>query len=170
MEAIIETSIGLVEIFLDKTNAPITASYFEEQVRSKCLDKTSFFRIVSANSPSSKSGSPIEVIQAGNWVDDPTGLTKIEHESTDKTGLTHQKWSLSTARYGPGEVYSSFFICMRDEPALDFGGSRHSDKKGFSVFGRVLSGFSILEKIYAERQAEEFQLNPIEIHRIFISQ
>lgn len=169
MKAIIVTELGEVGIFLDTKNAPLTAQYFAEQIRQGELDQTSFFRIVDANSPSSQAGCPIEVLQAGNWVDDPAGLSTIEHESTQDTGLRHEKWSLSTARYGLGEVYGSFFICMRSEPSLDYGGKRHSDGNGFSVFGKILSGFSILEKIYAEREAQEFQEKPIKIQRILIS-
>lgn len=169
MKAIIETELGNLEIFLDTKNAPLTANYFAEQIRKGELDRTSFFRIVGVDSISSQTSCPIEVLQAGNWVDEPEQVGKIEHESTQDTGLCHQKWSLSTARYGLGEVYGSFFICMRSEPSLDCGGRRHPDGKGFSVFGKILSGFSILEKIYADREAQEFQKKPIKIRRIFIS-
>ena len=170
MKAIIVTELGNVEIFLDATSAPLTSSYFAEQIRKGELDQTSFFRIVDTDSVSSQAGCPIEVLQAGNWVDDPKGLDKIEHESTRDTGLRHEKWSLSTARYGVGEVYGSFFICMRSEPSLDYAGKRHPDGNGFSVFGKVISGFSILKKIYADREPQEFQKKPIKIQKILISE
>lgn len=161
----LETDLGEVELFFDVQNAPLTAKYFEELVVEGSLDMTSFFRIVSQDSQSSQQGSPIEVLQCGIWKESQEELTKLEHESTNLTGLKHRKWSLSTARYGIGTAYGSFFICMRDEPQLDFGGSRHPDGFGFAVFGKVVSGFDVLETIYRNREPEEFQLQAVVIKR-----
>lgn len=168
MKVLIETDLGNVEFLLDHENAPVTAAYFEDLISRGQLDETSFFRIVTTESSSSQSASPIEVLQCGRWVESATGLTKIEHESTNETGLLHRKWSLSVARYGVGEVYGSFFICMRDEPVLDYGGTRYPDGHGFAVFGEVLSGFSVLEKIYVNREPCEFQQRAISINRVQI--
>lgn len=163
MKVLLKTDFGDVELKLDKKNAPITAAYFAELISTGQLDATSFFRIVDTNSASSQSASPIEVLQCGNWLESHEELGSIKHESTQQTGLNHNKWSLSTARYAAGTVYGSFFICMRDEPVLDYGGSRHPDGMGFAVFGEVVSGFAVLEEIYNKRELIEFQKEPVKI-------
>ena len=35
---------------------------------------------------------------------------------------------------------SAFFICIGDQPSLDFGGMRNPDGQGFAAFGRVVEG------------------------------
>jgi peptidyl-prolyl cis-trans isomerase A (cyclophilin A) len=37
---------------------------------------------------------------------------------------------------------------MRDESAINFGGTRHPDGQGFACFGEVVKGFEIVEKLY----------------------
>ena len=51
------------------------------------------------------------------------------------------------ARDGPDSATSDFFICLGDQPALDFGGRRNPDGQGFAVFGRVVSGMEVVRKI-----------------------
>ena len=51
------------------------------------------------------------------------------------------------ARLEPGTASSEFFICINDQPELDYGGSRNPDGQGFAAFGQVLEGLDILEKI-----------------------
>ena len=53
------------------------------------------------------------------------------------------------ARVGPDTATSDFFICVGDQPALDFGGKRNPDGQGFAVFGRVTKGMEIVRKIQA---------------------
>ena len=51
------------------------------------------------------------------------------------------------ARLEPGTASSEFFICINDQPELDYGGNRNLDGQGFAAFGQVLEGLDILEKI-----------------------
>ena len=51
------------------------------------------------------------------------------------------------ARDGPNTATSDFFICVGDQPALDFGGKRNPDGQGFAAFGRVLQGMDIVRRI-----------------------
>ena len=51
------------------------------------------------------------------------------------------------ARLEPGTASSEFFICINNQPELDYGGSRNPDGQGFAAFGQVLEGLDILEKI-----------------------
>jgi peptidyl-prolyl cis-trans isomerase A (cyclophilin A) len=42
---------------------------------------------------------------------------------------------------------SDFFICLDDQPSLDFGGKRFDDGQGAAAFGRVVAGMDVVRKI-----------------------
>ena len=51
------------------------------------------------------------------------------------------------ARGDPGTAASEFFICVNDQPELDFGGQRNPDQKGFAAFGKVVDGMDVIRNI-----------------------
>jgi peptidyl-prolyl cis-trans isomerase A (cyclophilin A) len=51
------------------------------------------------------------------------------------------------ARDGPDTATSDFFICIGDQPELDFDGKRNPDGQGFAAFGRVVKGMDVVKKI-----------------------
>lgn len=55
------------------------------------------------------------------------------------------------ARHGrggfPDTTTSEFFICVGDQPELDFGGRRNRDGQGFAAFGRVVKGMEVVKLI-----------------------
>ena len=51
------------------------------------------------------------------------------------------------ARLEPGTASSEFFICINDQPELDYGGKRNPDGQGFAAFGQVIKGMEIVKKI-----------------------
>ena len=51
------------------------------------------------------------------------------------------------ARSTPNSATSSFFICIDDQPELDYGGKRNPDGQGFAAFGKVLKGMDVVKKI-----------------------
>ena len=53
------------------------------------------------------------------------------------------------ARDGPDTATSDFFICIGDQPSLDFGGKRNPDGQGFAAFGRVVLGMDVVRRIQA---------------------
>ena len=48
--------------------------------------------------------------------------------------------TVSMARGGPDTATSDFFICIGEQPALDYGGRRNPDGQGFAAFGQVIDG------------------------------
>jgi len=90
----------------------------------------------------------ISVIQGGLG-DLLSPLPPITHETTARSGLHHTDGVISMARDAPGSASSEFFICLGDNPALDFGGRRNADGQGFAAFGRVVRGMDIVRKIHA---------------------
>jgi hypothetical protein len=91
----------------------------------------------------------IEVVQGG-LTDDSKFLDPIAHEPTNRTGLRHRNGTISIARDGVGTgTAGAFFICIGDQPELDFGGKRNPDGQGFAAFGHVTSGTKLIREIGA---------------------
>ena len=161
----IETELGDIEFEVFEQQAPASAGYFLADVREGLYDGSSFFRIVTLSNQSAERHRRIAVVQGGLRHEREDLAPAIPHETTAMTGLKHLKGTVSLARFAPGAVYHSFFICLRDEPALDFGGARHPDGQGFAAFGRVVQGFDVVQRIFARAEKAEYLMNEIAIRR-----
>jgi peptidyl-prolyl cis-trans isomerase A (cyclophilin A) len=64
------------------------------------------------------------------------------------------------ARNAPGTASSEFFVCIGDQPELDFGGRRNPDGQGFAAFGQLVAGKATLRKLYAQGKASDQYLKP----------
>jgi peptidyl-prolyl cis-trans isomerase A (cyclophilin A) len=128
--------------------APESCAYFLADVDAGALDGSSVFRIVNLHNQPQALPAKIEVIQMGWRENDPGIPASLRHETTGVTGLRHTRGTVSLARFAPGAVYHSWFVCMRDEPELDEGGARHPDGQGFAAFGCVAQGFEHLVRLF----------------------
>ena len=144
----LETALGAIDIEVYPARAPITAINFLRYVERGEYDGGRFHRTVRAgNQPDKK--VLIDVIQAGrDPVERPPELPVILERTSD-TGLRHVDGAVSMARDGPDTATSDFFICIGDQPELDFGGRRNPDGQGFAVFGRVVRGMDVVRRIHA---------------------
>ena len=142
-----ETELGPIQLELYPDRAPITVSNFLRYVDENRYEDFHFYRVVHMeNQPDND--VKIEVIQGGLGFDKhPMELPTIIHETTDKTGIRHLNGTLSMARLEPGTASSEIFICINDQPELDFGGKRNPDGQGFAAFGKVISGMDVVRKI-----------------------
>jgi peptidyl-prolyl cis-trans isomerase A (cyclophilin A) len=157
----------ILELYPDK--APVTVSNFLQYVDEKRYDGAVFYRVVRMdNQPVSK--VKIEVIQGGLDKDSTKRLAPIVHEITRKSGLKHVDGTLSMARTTPGSAGSEFFICINNQPELDFGGLRNPDGQGFAAFGQVIEGMDTVRKIQAGQtgENEKIQLlkHPVKIKTV----
>ena len=142
---IIKTSLGDITIELYPKKAPITVANFLKYVDSHLYNNTDFFRSVTLNNQP-KDSVKIEVIQGGE-VDSTKVFAAIPLERTSKTGILHKNGTISMARDKPDSATCSFFICINDQPSLDFGGKRNKDGQGFAAFGKVIKGMDVVQKI-----------------------
>ncbi len=155
---IIETELGNIKVELYSDKAPQTTSNFLKYVDSEYYKNSEFYRTVTNfNQPNNL--IKIEVIQGGVLKDENI-FAPVKHESTKETGIKHLKGVISMARSKPGTATDDFFICLKDEPELDFGGKRNPDGQGFAAFGKVISGFEIVQKIHQSYAEGQF-LNPM---------
>ncbi|PLW83624.1 peptidylprolyl isomerase [Kineobactrum sediminis] len=150
----VETELGAFCVLLLTDAAPITCNYFASLAKNNAFSDGSIFRIVSTNKHGEVEANPINVVQIGTHAAMAEQRSQVEHEHTGLTALQHDRWTVSAARFEPGELYGSFFVCLQREPALDFGGSRHADGKGFAAFGRVIDGHSVIQKAYVRAETD----------------
>ncbi len=167
-KVLIQTSLGDFEVEIYQKHAPITAANFLRYVAEGRFKGATFYRTVRMdNQPDN--AIKIEVIQGGLKDDaHPQSLPPIEHESTAKSGILHKDGVISMARNDPGTASSEFFICIGDQPELDFGGKRNPDGQGFAAFGRVIRGMDVVRKIQnqpATGQWLEPEIN-FEVHKV----
>jgi cyclophilin family peptidyl-prolyl cis-trans isomerase len=132
---LVKTNMGLFKIELYPKEAPITVANFLHYVDKKFYDGTIFHRVI-----------PGFVIQGGGSdknMMQKTTLPPIKNEATN--GLKNLKGTLSMARTGEiNSATSQFFVNLVDNAALD----HVSDAKyGYAVFGKVVEGFEVVEKI-----------------------
>ncbi len=163
---LIASHLGEFSILLHGDQAPRTCEYFADLVARGAFDNSSVFRIVAENNHRPDEPYPIHVVQIGPIQKLSSDKHPISHEGTNLTGLKHRKWTVSAARFDLGELYGSFFICMRDEPELDFGGGRQPDGQGFAAFGEVIEGFKAVEQLYQRAGPDEILSKPIPISGI----
>jgi peptidyl-prolyl cis-trans isomerase A (cyclophilin A) len=164
-----ETGEGNIRIILYNKKAPVTSANFLNYVEQLGSRGGEFYRTVTmANQPDKK--IKIEVIQGGFNLDnvDTTAIKAIPLERTSITGLSHKDGTLSMARSDPNSGSTEFFICIGDQPSLDFGGQRNPDGQGFASFGRVIQGMDVVRRIQAGPADGQTLTPPVKIFRITI--
>ena len=158
---VIHTAQGDIIVEVDTVRSTVSARNFLMLVERGDYSNSRFYRVVRPdNQPNSK--YPIEVIQGGLFADSLIDrLTPIRHETTRESGISHTDGTISMARSLPGTASSEFFICIGNQPELDYGGRRNPDGQGFSAFGRVVEGMDVVRKIEMLRDTSQYLVNPV---------
>lgn len=164
----IETRFGEIEIELYPALAPKTVEAFLGNIDSGYYQNSSFYRVLSRdNQPSD--AEKTELIQGGLWR--AKGKKKIQrmgipHETTRQTRLLHKDGMISLARFEPGTATTEFFICINDQPALDYGSENTTDRQGYAAFGRVVKGMNIVRRIQNQKEHDQTFDPPVDIFNI----
>jgi peptidyl-prolyl cis-trans isomerase A (cyclophilin A) len=155
-QTIVTTELGKFTIDVYPEKAPISSKNYLAYVDGGYLNGSSVYRIVAPKNQGDDVAYKIEVVQWGRGPDsaDNPPFPPIAHEDTRTTGLKHVNGTLSMARRAPGTATSEFFICIGDQPELDFGGHRNPDGQGFAAFGQVVEGMDVVMAIYARAESE----------------
>lgn len=144
---VIDSAMGPIAVLLDLGRAPISAGDFLKYVDRGLYTGGAFYRTVRPDDDPKP--IKIEVVQGG-LTDDGKYLDPIAHEPTSLTGLRHRNGTISIARDGVGTgTAGAFFICIGDQPELDFGGMRNPDGQGFAAFGHVTAGMKLIREMGA---------------------
>lgn len=132
----LETSEGDIVVELNRMRAPVTANNFLRYVLDGHYDGTVFHRVIADF-----------VVQGGGYTEDfeeKPVRDPIINESGN--GLRNAPMSIAMARFDdPHSATSQFYFNLKDNEALNPSASRW----GYTVFGEVVSGREVVEKISA---------------------
>jgi peptidyl-prolyl cis-trans isomerase A (cyclophilin A) len=166
VRVLIRTEKGDVEVELDAAKAPATVANFLKYVDGKFYDGGRFHRTVRPDNQTDNRVK-IEVVQAGaNPAKEKEEFPPVKLERTRDTGLSHKDGAVSMARDGPDTATSDFFVCIGDQPELDFGGKRNPDGQGFAAFGRVVKGMDVVRAIQAAPANGQTLTPPVRIESV----
>ena len=158
----LKTSLGSIVIELDPEKAPITVANFLSYCKKGYYNGTIFHRVIKGF-----------MIQGGGLTGDLENkkgqLDPIKNEADN--GLSNLKYTIAMARTSdPHSATSQFFINTKDNKFLDHT-ARDLRGWGYCVFGRVVSGQDVVDKIEAVKTARsgiysDVPVTPIEILQV----
>ncbi len=163
---VIETEAGEIHVALEDERAPGTVANFLRYVDAGMYDGGRFHRVVRMDNQPNDT-IRIEVIQGGVNLERMTeNGAPIPLQRTSVTGLRHLDGTISMARFQPDSAVSDFFICIGDQPDLDFGGVRNPDGQGFAAFGQATQGMDVVRTIQAGATDGQTLIFPARINSI----
>ncbi|MDP1677650.1 MAG: peptidylprolyl isomerase [Bacteroidota bacterium] len=157
---VVETSLGKITIQLNDSAAPKHSANFRKLAKEGFYDSTTFHRVI-----------PGFMIQGGdpnskNADRNSHGMGGPEYRIDAEIGLTHERGVIAAARQGdqinPQRMSngSQFYITVTDAKFLD---------GQYSVFGKVLEGMDIADKIVAvPRDPRDNPLEKIIIKKVIV--
>jgi peptidyl-prolyl cis-trans isomerase A (cyclophilin A) len=134
----LSTSQGDIVIELSAEKAPKSTANFIDYVKSGHYDGTVFHRVISNF-----------MIQGGGMTADlKEKPTRAPIALEARNGLDNVRGSVAMARtMDPNSATSQFFINVKDNDFLN--AARSPDGNGYAVFGKVVSGMDVVDKIRA---------------------
>ncbi|HET9470872.1 MAG TPA: peptidylprolyl isomerase, partial [Usitatibacter sp.] len=138
MKVKITTSMGPITIELDRAKAPVSVENFVKYVESGHYNGTIFHRVIDGF-----------MIQGGGFDKDMRQkATNAPIKNEADNGLKNDKYTVAMARTQvPDSATAQFFINVKDNEFLNAGKAR--DGNGYAVFGKVISGMDVVDKIVA---------------------
>lgn len=136
------TSMGVIELGLDRGKAPATVDNFLAYVNERFYVGTLFHRVIRDF-----------VIQGGGYARGASNVLVLKDTRPpivleSNKGLSNLRGTIAMARTSaPNSATSQFFINTVDNKALDYPGSDGSG--GYAVFGKVIAGLDVVDRIRA---------------------
>lgn len=149
---VLETTLGNITIGFDAQKAPEHVRNFLQLAQAGVLDGTPFHRVVRGF-----------VVQAGSVAHRSAPLTEkqqkfVRNLQPEFNDTKHVKGIVSMARGDdPASATTSFFIVTADAPSLD---------GKYTVFGRVIDGLDVLDKIEATPVSGESPTTRIDLVKV----
>lgn len=144
---VIDTNHGAVKVELFPDKAPLTVKNFLDYVDAKHYDGTVFHRVMG------KENSDRDFMIQGGGFDGATRKekpTKAAVKNEAGNGLSNARGTVAMARTGdPDSATAQFYINVDDNSPLDRKNAR--DGFGYTVFGRVIEGMDVVDRIKAVR-------------------
>jgi peptidyl-prolyl cis-trans isomerase A (cyclophilin A) len=140
----LSTSMGDIVVQLDAEKAPKSVANFVQYVKDGHYDGTIFHRVI-----------PTFMIQGGGFDSEmKQKATRASIPLESRNGLSNMRGTIAMARTMiPDSATSQFFINVVDNQRLDAANS--PDGNGYAVFGKVISGMEVVDKIRAVPVADK---------------
>ncbi len=153
----LDTSLGLIVIELDAAKAPKSVANFVEYVQAGHYDGTIFHRVI-----------PDFMIQGGGFTPEMQQKpTRAPIPLESRNGLGNVRGSVAMARtMDPNSATAQFFINIKDNAFLDAANAR--DGQGYAVFGKVVSGMDVVDKIWAVPTSSKGPLQNVPVTPVLI--
>ena len=131
--------MGDIVVELDPGKAPVTTENFLQYVRDGFYDNTVFHRVINGF-----------MVQGGGFeagMKQKTVRAQIENEAAN--GLKNDAYTVAMARTSdPHSATAQFFFNVADNNFLNFRAA-NADGYGYCVFGKVVEGRDVVDKIKA---------------------
>ncbi|MFL6280052.1 MAG: peptidylprolyl isomerase [Vicinamibacterales bacterium] len=155
---VLSTSLGDITVELFKTEAPVSVQNFLQYVNDGFYGGTVFHRV-----------KPGFMIQGGGFtpsLQEKPARPPIQNEATN--GLHNSRGTIAMARTRAlRSATSQFYINVVDNRALDHTGESPSDF-GYAVFGRVLSGMDVVDRIAAVPTTSKAAMDDVPVNPVVI--
>ena len=150
------TSAGDIVVQLDPAKAPKTVANFLQYVKDKQYDGTIFHRVIDGF-----------MIQGGGFTPDmKEKQTRPPIPLEASNGLKNDKYTIAMARTGdPNSATAQFFINVKDNDMLN---APKPDGYGYTVFGKVISGTDVVDKIRVARTGTKSGMQDVPLDAITI--
>ncbi len=148
-----ETSLGRIVVELNEEKAPQSVANFLAYVQDGSYAGSLFHRVI-----------PGFVAQAGGYDADNRLLpTRAPVVNESRNGLSNRRGTLAMARTAaPDSATRQFYFNLTDNLALDAGADY-----GYAVFGQVVDGMAVLERIAARpTDGRDQPLSPIRLESV----
>jgi cyclophilin family peptidyl-prolyl cis-trans isomerase len=163
---VMKTSMGTIKVELYPDKAPITVRNFHQYVDNKFFDGTIFHRVIGL-----PHGDHDFMIQGGGFepglakVTTPQGVREMERKkglgepikNEAGNGMSNKRGTIAMARTpDPDSATAQFFINVADNRSLDRDNPK-GDGFGYCVFGKVIEGMDVVDKIKAVKTKTLFR-------------
>jgi cyclophilin family peptidyl-prolyl cis-trans isomerase len=156
----IDTTLGSITVELYGTEAPLSVQNFLDYVRAGYYAGTLFHRVI-----------PGFMVQGGGLEDglwEKTAGQRAPITNESGNGLRNEVGTIAMARTSDAHsATSQFFINVRNNLSLDR--ARCRDGVGYAVFGRVVDGMDVVQKIERSRTSTQSGYSDVPIHPIVIT-
>ncbi len=152
----LETSMGDIVIELNEKAAPVTVKNFIRYVEEGFYNGTIFHRVILNF-----------MIQGGGFSSDMQ--QKKPHNpivNEAKNGLKNDRGTIAMARTNdPNSATAQFFINHKNNDFLNYTGPQNA---GYAVFGRVIEGMDVVNKIAAVKTSYKGQYSDVPVEPVVI--
>lgn len=135
--ALIQTTMGDIEIELYEDKAPISVKNFISYAEDGTYNGTIFHRVIDGF-----------MVQGGGFTKDfKQKPTRAQIQNEAHNGLKNERGTLAMARTSDiNSATNQFFINSKNNSFLDFR-SKNPSEYGYAVFGKVVKGMDVVDKM-----------------------